>query len=265
MANMAIRGWISQMGPCYTYEDPHQTIARVKSMAQRWALDEIPSSHDLQGRWQRAHARWCRLRKGIMERGGATSGGFARHVVFSVLPRRGDGASSGAPSPSFSPSEEIVLYTDGCCLKPSHVGGWAYILHAHSRLQWLTGCGGLRRTTSNRVELIAAIKGFRRLAPGTSVVLISDSTYVVQGINENLDLWRARGWRAGSGRHRRPLRNADLWQRLDELLGRLQVTCRHVPGHAGHRENELCDQLAREEAILLACGLSAQHRTKITT
>lgn len=114
MANMALSGWISQLGPCYTNEDHNQATARVVSMAQRWAIDEIPSSHDLQGRWQRAYARWRRLRRGIMDGAGATCGGFARHVDFSALPRRSDGAPSGVPSLPFLSSEEVVLYTDAC-------------------------------------------------------------------------------------------------------------------------------------------------------
>jgi len=259
-ANSILRGWIEQQGPSYPYEDRDQVLARIASEALQWAFDEVPARKDLLRRWQRARARWSRLRKGVSEpRGVAVGGGFARHYDFSALPRRGDGVPSGAPSPSFSPNEEAVLYTDGCCLKASRAGGWAFVLQSHTGLRQSAGRGGLRRTTSNRAELIAAIKGLERLAPGTSAVLVSDSTYVVQGINEWLELWRARGWRAGSARHRRPLKNADLWRRLDELLGRLQVTCRHVPGHAGHPENEMCDNLAREEAVLLARSQAAQH------
>jgi ribonuclease HI len=246
------------------HEDHIQATARVASMAQRWALGEIPGTHDLQGTWQRAYARWRRRRKGIRDGAGATRGGFARHVDFSAELGRGDGAPSGAPSLPFLSGAQVVLYTDGCCLKPSRVGGWAYVLYSSSRLRQSAGRGGLRRTTSNRAELIAVIKGLERLAPGTSVVLISDGTYVVQGINEGLDLWRARGWRAGSGRHRRPLKNLDLWQRLDGLLGQLHVNCRHVPGHSGQPENELCDHLAREEAIRQEHILTAHHRNKIT-
>jgi ribonuclease HI len=249
-ANDILRGWIDQQGPSFLHEDQDQVLTRIASEAQRRAFDEVPPQPDLLGRWQRAHARWCRLRKGASERGGAKGGGgSARHAGFPAEPGRGDGAPAGAPSPLHSSCERVVLYTDGCCLARSRAGGWAYMLHREDGRQKSAASGGLQRTTSNRAELIAAIKGLERMPPGTRVVLVSDATYVVQGINERLDLWRARGWRAGSARHRRPLQNADLWQRLDALVGRLHVKGRHVYGHAGHRENELCDRLAREQAL----------------
>jgi ribonuclease HI len=96
--------------------------------------------------------------------------------------------------------------------------------------------------------LIAVIKGLERLAASTRLRLVSDSQYVVLGITERLPKWKQQGWRAGSGRHRRDLLNADLWQTLDTLLSKHTVTCEWVRGHAGHKWNEECDRMARQAA-----------------
>lgn len=94
------------------------------------------------------------------------------------------------------------------------------------------------------MELRAVIEGLRRLKRPCRVHLVSDSQYTVFGITRWLPEWKRRAWRRREGRSLRPVRNADLWQQIDELLGRHHVTCEHVEAHAGHPENERCDELA---------------------
>jgi len=131
------------------------------------------------------------------------------------------------------------------------VGGWAYILDAASLIRPLVRCGGLKRTTNNRAEILAVIRGLESLAQPTAVHVLTDSEYVAMGITKRLARWRLQGWRAGSGRHRRPLKNADLWKRLDALLVEHRVTCEWVRGHAGHPLNVESDRLARIAAVAL--------------
>lgn len=107
----------------------------------------------------------------------------------------------------------------------------------------------LPRTTNNRAELIAVIRGLERLSGPTRLEIVSDSEYVALGVTELLPKWKAQGWRAGSGKCKRDLKNADLWQMLDALLVRHTVTCEWVRGHSGHLLNEECDRLAHAASL----------------
>ena len=102
-------------------------------------------------------------------------------------------------------------------------------------------CGGERQTTNNRMELQAAIEALNALKKPCDVVLTTDSQYVRQGITEWIHGWKKRGWKNAA---KKPVKNADLWRALDEAAGRHKVEWRWVKGHAGHRENEIADQLA---------------------
>ena len=253
LALSTIWGLVDQLGPCYPSEDGAQVYARIAEIAAELAFDEIPDYCLLMERWQRAYVRWCRLRREVYgtRDPSATGGGSARHVFFAAPRRRSDGVlRCSAPSLSLSfPSDEpITLATDGCCLTATKVGGWAYILDATNLIRPLVRCGGLRRTTNNRAELLAVIKGLEPLAQPTAVHVLTDSEYVAMGITKRLARWKLQGWRAGSGRHRRPLKNADLWKRLDALLTNHRATCQWVRGHAGHPLNVECDRLARAAA-----------------
>lgn len=101
--------------------------------------------------------------------------------------------------------------------------------------------GGERHTTNNRMELTAAIEGLAALREHCQVILTTDSQYVRQGITQWLANWKSRGWRTAA---KAPVKNQDLWQRLDELAQRHSVEWHWVKGHSGHRENELADALA---------------------
>ncbi len=149
----------------------------------------------------------------------------------------------------------VYLYTDGCCLPEDRVGGWAFCVltpngakHPHSGdliPRYQRDWGGLRRTSNNRAELIAVIRGLKSLTAPTRVDLVTDSMYVIDGILNRLPKWKLRQWRTSSG----SIRNASLWQQLDALLEIHAVTYRHVPAHSGNRNNELCDERARNAAL----------------
>mgnify|MGYP002713638133 CR=1 FL=1 len=139
-------------------------------------------------------------------------------------------------------SETITLYVDGACRgngKDGALGGWgAYIVTEHEERKIF---GGETQTTNNRMELMAAIAGLVALTRPCSVKLVTDSQYVMKGIQEWLPNWKKRGWKTAS---KEPVKNADLWQKLDEEVNRHQVSWQWVRGHTGHPGNERADQLA---------------------
>jgi group II intron reverse transcriptase/maturase len=252
-AYSTIRSWILQQAPCYADTDWAQAYVRLVETAKELDFDEIPSRNLVLSRWRRAYARWRRLSRDTGEGDvvrAPQDGGSACHV-FPVHSGRGDGASAGAPSPSFSTSGRVTLYTDGCCLR-NRVGGWAYLLDADDAENTVERSAGMKRTTNNRAELLAVIHGLEALCTPATVRVVTDSQYVAEGFNKWLALWRAQGWRCGSHKHMRPLENADLWRRFDLLGMKHRVKCDHVRGHAGHPPNERCDHLAREAAERLS-------------
>lgn len=142
-----------------------------------------------------------------------------------------------------APAEDPVVrvYTDGSCRGNPGPGGWGVLMRWRGRERELTG--GEVRTTNNRMELMAAIQALEALKRGMAVELYTDSRYVQQGITGWIHRWKANGWRTAA---RKPVKNADLWERLDRAMARHRVTWQWVRGHAGHPENERADALARE-------------------
>lgn len=139
-----------------------------------------------------------------------------------------------------TPSDPITIHTDGACLGNPGPGGYGIVLRYGDHRRELSG--GYRRTTNNRMELIAAIKALQALTRPSQVILHSDSRYVVDAIEKDwAKKWQANGWRRNQ---REPALNPDLWQTLLELCARHQVQFRWVRGHAGNAENECCDRLA---------------------
>jgi len=137
-------------------------------------------------------------------------------------------------------NENIVeIYTDGACRGNPGPGGWGAILRYQGKEKSLHG--GERVTTNNRMELMAAIAALESLTRPCRVHLTTDSQYVMKGITEWMANWKKRGWKTAS---RQPVKNVDLWQRLDQALAPHQVTWEWVRGHTGHPENERADQLA---------------------
>jgi ribonuclease HI len=150
-----------------------------------------------------------------------------------------------APGDAGVPSAgEVVIYTDGSALGNPGPGGYgAVILEGGKRTEL---AGGFRKTTNNRMELLACIKALEALAAPATVVLYSDSAYVVNGITRGwAETWRRNGWRKSSGE---PALNPDLWDRLLALCRKHSVRFVWVRGHAGNPENERCDQLATQAA-----------------
>jgi ribonuclease HI len=135
----------------------------------------------------------------------------------------------------------VTIYTDGACRGNPGPGGWGAILISGAHEREL--CGGERTTTNNRMELMAAIQALEALKKPCRVELHTDSQYLRTGITEWLAGWKARGWRTAA---KAPVKNDDLWKRLDAARLRHQVDWRWVKGHAGHPLNERADGLARQ-------------------
>lgn len=134
----------------------------------------------------------------------------------------------------------IEVHTDGSCLGNPGPGGWAALLRYKAHERELSG--GELNTTNNRMELMAAIQGLQALKKAPAQVLLTtDSQYVMKGIREWLPNWKKRDWKTAS---RQPVKNADLWRQLDELVSQHHVDWRWVKGHSGHPENEMADELA---------------------
>lgn len=148
--------------------------------------------------------------------------------------------AAGARTDESRAAEAVVVYTDGACAGNPGPGGWGALLLWRGEEREL--CGGTAHTTNNRMELEAAIRALRALKRATAVVLYTDSTYLRQGIAAWLPRWKANGWRSAA---RRPVRNADLWRRLDEAAAPHRIDWRWVKSHAGNPGNERADALAR--------------------
>ena len=135
--------------------------------------------------------------------------------------------------------KRVEVYTDGACRGNPGPGGWGVVLRygEHEKELW----GGEDQTTNNRMELTAAIEALRALTRRCRVDLYTDSQYVRMGITEWLANWKRKGWKNAA---RKPVKNQDLWQVLDEEAGRHEVHWHWVKGHSGHPENERADALA---------------------
>ena len=136
---------------------------------------------------------------------------------------------------------DVQIFTDGACSGNPGPGGWGAIIRYGKREKELTG--GEALTTNNRMELMAAISALEALTRNCSVDLYTDSNYLRDGITKWIHTWRRNGWRTSD---KKPVKNAELWQRLDRALGKHRIQWHWVRGHAGHAENERADALARE-------------------
>ena len=138
-------------------------------------------------------------------------------------------------------AEPTEIFTDGACLGNPGPGGWGVMLRWRGHEKELFG--GQAETTNNRMELMAAIKGLEALTRGRSAAVYTDSTYVQKGITEWITKWKRNGWRTAA---KKPVKNVDLWQRLERAAERHDLEWHWVKGHAGHPQNERADQLARD-------------------
>ena len=140
---------------------------------------------------------------------------------------------------------DLFAYTDGACSGNPGPGGWGVLMLARDGTRIVkerTLSGGEGYTTNNRMELLAAISALEALARASEITVVTDSAYVKNGVTEWIHAWKRNGWRT-SGKD--PVKNVDLWQRLDAAQARHKVTWRWIKGHAGHAENERADELAR--------------------
>jgi len=135
----------------------------------------------------------------------------------------------------------VVIHTDGACRGNPGPGGWGAVLEAGQHRRTLHG--GEADTTNNRMELLAAIRALEALKRPCRVELYTDSRYLQDGIRQWLPQWKQRGWKTAG---RKPVKNVDLWQQLDALVNRHEVSWHWVRGHSGHPGNELADQLANQ-------------------
>lgn len=140
---------------------------------------------------------------------------------------------------------ELFAWTDGACSGNPGPGGWGVLMRAldgDTVVKERELSGGEPATTNNRMELMAAISALEALSRPTTITITTDSAYVKNGVTGWIHGWKRNGWKTAD---RKPVKNADLWQRLDEARNRHQVTWAWIKGHAGHPENERADELAR--------------------
>ncbi len=135
--------------------------------------------------------------------------------------------------------DQVEIFTDGACRGNPGPGGWGVLLRFQGKEKTLHG--GELETTNNRMELMAAIIGLESLKEPCSVTLTTDSKYVMHGITDWIENWKKRGWKTAA---KKPVKNEDLWRRLDQARNQHEINWQWVKGHSGHRENELVDALA---------------------
>lgn len=141
---------------------------------------------------------------------------------------------------------ELFAWTDGACSGNPGPGGWGVLMRAMEGATLVKErclSGGEAMTTNNRMELMAAISALETLTRPTAITITTDSAYVKNGVTEWIHAWKRKNWRTAGGA---PVKNVELWQRLDAAQARHKVTWKWIKGHAGHAENERADELARE-------------------
>lgn len=139
------------------------------------------------------------------------------------------------------PVKHVTIHTDGACKGNPGPGGWGVLMAYNGQQRELKG--GEAQTTNNRMELMAAIVALETLKEPCKVTLFTDSVYVMQGLTQWLPNWKARNWKTAGNK---PVKNQDLWQRLDQAAGRHDINWQWVKGHAGDPGNEAADRLANE-------------------
>ncbi len=153
--------------------------------------------------------------------------------------------------------QRVTIHTDGACSGNPGPGGWGAILSFGETQKELMG--GEEHTTNNRMELMAAIAALEALKRPCTVDLHTDSQYLRNGIMSWINNWKRNGWRTAD---KSPVKNVDLWKRLDEALGPHKIHWHWVKGHAGHAQNERADELAREGVIAARAGAKGAMKLK---
>ncbi len=143
---------------------------------------------------------------------------------------------------------EVILYTDGACSGNPGPGGWGFVMRHIVSGKELVRSGGMATTTNNQMELMAVIEGLSALRRPTRVEIVSDSTYVLNGLSSWMAGWKKLGWKRRVKGRLEEVKNVELWQRLDQLAALHELKFSKIKGHSGHPENERCDQLAVAES-----------------
>ena len=253
-ANESIRGWIGQQGAMFRDSAVREVYSGIAQRAREQGFLEIPDREEVVSLWHKAYLRdWVRVRRKVLirvRRRTLLADGFAdQHCDSATISRRNRVARPTGVSQQQTPiRREVYLYSDGSCLgRGRGVGGWAYLLVDKETSQWQSGAGSHPRTTNNRMELFAVVRGLAALEESSRVHVVTDSQYVRDGLTDWLALWFGHDW-ATSGRFLRRFKNPRLWQHLVLQLETHEVDCQWVRGHSGHPENELVDTMAREAA-----------------
>lgn len=156
-----------------------------------------------------------------------------------------------APMTDTPKRPHVELFTDGACSGNPGPGGWGYLLRHPASGSVRERSGAEFDTTNNRMELMAVIEGLGALERPSVVDLTSDSQYVLKGLESWMAGWKKRGWKTAD---KKPVKNRDLWERLDELIQTHEVRFHWIRGHKGHAENERCDELAVRAREALVAG-----------
>ncbi|MFT5326948.1 MAG: ribonuclease HI [Planctomycetaceae bacterium] len=252
-AEESILMWVEQLGPCRASLCDHSLCGPVERIAQECGFEELPTRDQLRERLLRGNQSWCGIRDDSFRAYVSCSARGSACAPRRIQPdsRLSSGASeTDADRCCPQRPRSVVLHTDGSCLMDDelNVGGWAFIKTDGTDTTSVEDSGAECHTTNNRMEVLAAIRGFESIEFPSNVRLVTDSKYLGRGIVDWLGRWKANGWRRGrDGRNGHPA-NLDLWQRLDALLEGHEVEVDWVPGHSGHPENERCDELARQAA-----------------
>ena len=133
----------------------------------------------------------------------------------------------------------ITIYTDGSCLTNPGNGGWAAIISDEKEIRKISGSE--KNTTNNRMELLAPINALKDMKPGTEIKIYTDSQYVKNGITQWIHNWKKNGWKTAN---KKPVKNKDLWLRLDKAISEHKIQWEWIKGHSGHPQNERADELA---------------------
>ena len=141
----------------------------------------------------------------------------------------------------------VTIYTDGACSGNPGPGGWGAILRYGDHEKELNGSEA--DTTNNRMEMMAVIEALRALSKPCTIDLYTDSVYVKDGVTKWMDGWKAKGWKTAS---KKPVKNQDLWERIDSEIQRHNINWHWVKGHAGHPDNERADELARAGIVKIS-------------
>jgi ribonuclease HI len=151
-------------------------------------------------------------------------------------------------------TKQVIIHSDGGCEGNPGIGGWAAVLRYGKHVKEISG--GCPATTNNRMEMQAAIEALRSLKKPCEVEFFTDSEYLRQGICEWIAKWKKRGWRTTG---RAPVKNEDLWRALDNAASVHRIAWKWLKGHAGHVDNERCDQLAAAEMERIRKSLTPQQ------